>query len=415
MDGKFGNFLDGNIDLDLNVDMIINALPFGVLVANAKGEFKHMNTKIIEIWGGDPSKLTRHSIYDNYEGYYKNTGKKIAVGEWAVVKAVEKAESTFGEVIEIIRLDGKKATILNSAIPLFDDTGNVKGAILTISDITDENKIEWELDIHKRYLNNLVEEKTNEIQAQNRKLQEEISEHKRMLKQKDRIDKLKLVGDIAVGFAHEIRNPLTTVKGFLQVFQMREEFKGHLDSIELMLSELDYTDEIIKDFLTLADNKRNEINRYNLNDCIQKIKPVIMAQSAVDEKKLIIEMASVLPDTLIDEIEIRQLILNLAANALESMESNKSLTIKTEVENDQVVLSVKDEGPGISDSIIEELGRPFLSTKPGHQGMGLSVCYSIARRNNAEIDFETGDDGTVFFVKFPVDIIEKDLKAETTE
>ncbi|WP_280768725.1 two-component system sensor histidine kinase NtrB [Salipaludibacillus daqingensis] len=389
---------------DLNVDMVINALPFGVLIVDAYGNFKHINAKVSEIWGGDPANLKRSSIYEEYDGYHKGNGKKVKRDEWAVVKALDKAESTFGEVIDINRFDGKKTTILNSAIPLFDEMGRVNGAVLTISELVNENKLVQELDIHKRYLYNLVEEETKTLKAQNDQLKAEIIEKQELLIKSRRIDNLKLVGDMAVGLAHEIRNPLTTVKGFLQLFSQNKAFEQNSETIDLMLSELDYTEGVISDFLSLATDKRNELTHYQLNECIQSIKPMIMSQTSLDTKKVIIEMDSTIPKVFIDEREIRQLILNLSTNGLEAMNSNQSLTIKTTVLDDEVILIIKDEGNGIYEDIIEDLGRPFLTTKSDHQGLGLSICYSIAKRNHAKIDFKTGKNGTEFFVKFPIPV-----------
>jgi signal transduction histidine kinase len=102
----------------------------------------------------------------------------------------------------------------------------------------------------------------------------------------------------------------------------------------------------------------------------------------------------------IDGNEIRQLLLNLTLNGLEAMEPGGKLEIKTYMDKGKVVLSIKDEGPGISPEIIDKLGTPFVTTKETGTGLGLAVCYSIAARHRATIDLKTGPDGTTFLVIF---------------
>jgi signal transduction histidine kinase len=82
------------------------------------------------------------------------------------------------------------------------------------------------------------------------------------------------------------------------------------------------------------------------------------------------------------------------------MQSGKFLTIKTYMDNGEVVLSVQDQGTGIKPEVLEKLGTPFFTTKEKGTGLGLAVCYSIAARYNAAIKVETGSEGSTFFVRF---------------
>jgi len=82
------------------------------------------------------------------------------------------------------------------------------------------------------------------------------------------------------------------------------------------------------------------------------------------------------------------------------MGSGKTLTIKTEHTSNEVIMSVKDQGNGIDQEIVDKIGTPFFTTKEDGTGLGLATCYRIAERHNATIDIETGPDGTTFNVKF---------------
>lgn len=105
-----------------------------------------------------------------------------------------------------------------------------------------------------------------------------------------------------------------------------------------------------------------------------------------------------------DANEISQLVLNLCRNGLDAMQVDGTLTIHTYCENEQVVLSVDDEGCGIHSENLDKLGTPFFTTKVNGTGLGLATCYSIAERHHARIDVESDSGGTTFFVRFPIDV-----------
>jgi signal transduction histidine kinase len=128
---------------------------------------------------------------------------------------------------------------------------------------------------------------------------------------------------------------------------------------------------------------------------------LIQAEALKQEKSIKLELGEI-PYTVMDKNEIHQLLLNLIRNGLDAMAPGGVLTIKTYREGDQVVLSVIDQGQGIAPEILDKIGTPFFSTKENGTGLGLSVCYSIVQRHNAEITIDTSPSGTTFCVKFKV-------------
>lgn len=228
----------------------------------------------------------------------------------------------------------------------------------------------------------------------------DITERKQMEAAMSKMDRLNLVGEMAASLGHEIRNPMTTVRGFLQIFMDKKGYVEDRDDFELMIEELDRANAIITEFILLAKNKIVELKPKNLNSIIIKLLPLIEANAMAQEKNIKLTTENI-PDLLLDEKEIRQLILNLVCNGLESMPSGGDITIRTYTENENVVLSIQDQGHGIKPEILELLGTPFLTTKDNGTGLGLAVCYGIAVRHNANIDIKTSDTGTTFSVSFP--------------
>ncbi|WP_216827522.1 two-component system sensor histidine kinase NtrB [Alkalihalobacterium elongatum] len=384
-----------------NIQRILEALPFGVLIVDAKGSFIFINSTVYEIWGLDPSDLTIHSVYGDYEGYYKNTGQKISGQDWAIIRAIEKGETSFGEVIGIQTFDGRNATILNSAIPLFNDDGSIAGAVLTISDITEAKQLDIELNIHKRYLSKLVESKTKELQEKNEKLKKEIVENERLQKKKRQMDQLHLVGEMAVGFGHEIRNRMTTVKMLLQLLyetDLPDPEKKQL--ISTALSDVENANDIISEFITLSHNKKVELHPNNLNEIVTEALKLLQSEQDINIDRFNIEFINPLPTIYADKEEIKLLIINLMKNGFEAMEDHQVLTVQTQIKGNDILLIIKDEGSGINQTILDKISTPFFSTKDDHLGLGLSKCYSIAARNHATISMETGQKGTTVLVAF---------------
>lgn len=227
----------------------------------------------------------------------------------------------------------------------------------------------------------------------------DITEYRRYEKELARLDRLNLVGEMAAGMGHEVRNPLTTVRGFLQVLSKKMESQNYKEYFQLMIQELDRANSIITEFLLLAKNRPIRLKKQDLNQIIYKLSPLIEANAAISNQTFEIQSVE-LPFLEIDEKEIRQLIINLARNAIEAMDNGGHLLIKTSYTDKEVILSVQDTGSGMDSELMEKLGTPFISTKDNATGLGLAMCYSIALRNHAEIQVQSTPAGTTFYVRF---------------
>jgi two-component system, sporulation sensor kinase E len=228
----------------------------------------------------------------------------------------------------------------------------------------------------------------------------DITERKEMEIEMIRLDRLGLVGEMAASIGHEIRNPMTTVRGFLQIMSEKPEYQNDGEYFDLMIEELDRANSIITEFLSLAKNKMVDLKLVNLQTLLINMLPLVRANAVIHDQDIKLEMEDV-PDLLLDEKEIRQMVLNLVHNGLESMPADRCVTIKTLVDNDKVVLAIQDQGHGIDADLLEKMGTPFFTTKEHGTGLGLAVCYGIAARHHARIDIETGSTGTTFYVRFP--------------
>lgn len=216
-----------------------------------------------------------------------------------------------------------------------------------------------------------------------------------------KLECLKAVGEIASSFAHELRNPTSVVKGFLELLKKRNgDSRGYH---QLMIDELDRMNQIIEDFLSLARVRFNETKQMSLQQVITEMEPLLQADALKNDIDLRIEMPAEQIAIAINPRKIKQVILNLARNAIEAMTPKGVLSIKVIQNLRQVALIVQDTGNGIPQEVLRHIFDPFFTSKKNGTGLGLSVCKDIVEGHNGSIEVtsETGK-GTTVTVFFPI-------------
>lgn len=214
------------------------------------------------------------------------------------------------------------------------------------------------------------------------------------------VDRLSLVGQMAAGITHEIRNPMAVVRGFLQL--MKEKSPTSLDHYyRIVMDELDRANSIITDFLSLAQSRSVNKEQCQLHDIIHELSPLLWADANLRGQSIELKLAPYLPMLSLNNKEIKQVILNLSRNGMEAMEDKGQLTLETRVIPGGVELRVTDTGPGIPLAKQEKMFQPFFTTKAQGTGLGLALCLSIIERHNGKITVESEEGcGTTFSVKF---------------
>lgn len=227
----------------------------------------------------------------------------------------------------------------------------------------------------------------------------DITARKKLEQMSSLFDRMNMVGSMAATVAHEIRNPLTTVRGYLQVLASKEKYRTDREKFDLMTEEIDRANSIIKEYLSLSREKMVDLKKYSLNRIIDALFPLIQADATASKVNVFLKQSEI-PDLLLDENEIRQLLLNLVRNGIEAMPTGGNLTLRTFLEDNHAVLSISDQGSGIPSHILDNLGTPFVTTKDSGTGLGLPICYQIAHRHHANIQIDTGAQGTTISVYF---------------
>jgi signal transduction histidine kinase len=264
--------------------------------------------------------------------------------------------------LRIVKPDGSIIWIEQNSVPIFNDENICIGFEGIVRDITTRKSLEQDL---------------------------------------SRLDRLNAIGQMAASVAHEIRNPMTTVRGYLQFFSNKNEFSNYKKQFTLLIDELDRTNQIIKEYLSLSQHRSIELESMQINEIIEALYPLINADAVATNKEVKLNLKPT-SNLYLDQKEIRQLILNLVRNGLEAMKPGSYITIHTYNEGHEVVLGIQDNGPGIPSDILEHIGKPFMTTKDTGTGLGLAICYRIANRHQAKITVDSSTSGTTFLIRFKI-------------
>lgn len=215
-----------------------------------------------------------------------------------------------------------------------------------------------------------------------------------------RSEKLTIAGQLAAGVAHEIRNPLTSLKGFLQL--MYEDPSKVHSYFGIMQDELIRIDSILSELLLLAKPQAKRYKRRNLNDVLGQVVLLLNTQAILQG----VEIRCAFPDVECafecDDHQMKQLFINLLKNAIESMENGGVITIRVTRQIEHIAVQIIDQGCGIPEERVKRLGEPFYTTKERGTGLGLMVSFKIVEHHNGtmKIDSEVGK-GTTFTITFP--------------
>ncbi|MBA5710032.1 PAS domain-containing protein [Bacillus velezensis] len=229
----------------------------------------------------------------------------------------------------------------------------------------------------------------------------DISERKQTEELMLKSEKLSIAGQLAAGIAHEIRNPLTAIKGFLQLMKPTMEENEHY--FEIVFSELSRIELILSELLMLAKPQQNAVKeRVNLKKIISEVTALLETQANL--KGIFIKTDYEHDSMYIngDQNQLKQVFINLIKNAVESMPDGGTVHIIMTEDEYSVNVTVKDEGDGIPENVLKRIGEPFLTTKEKGTGLGLMVTFNLIKNHQGAIQVDSKPDrGTAFHITFP--------------
>ncbi|SDL69122.1 ATP-binding protein [Sediminibacillus halophilus] len=341
-----------NHKLYLLNQVLINSAPLGIIMTDDSGGILEYNPGAEEILG-IPKK----------EAIPKGIGGIKGLSEYVVraLQRQEKIENT--ETTLIDHKNGHERICLVDVLPLYDSFHRLTGAFAQFRDMTNYHELQKQV-----------------IQS----------------------EKLSAVGKLGAGFAHEIRNPLSSIIGLVQLLKENNEHNKYL---QIITDELERMKTLVNQFVLLG--KPTKLQKTN-SDIVQLIRNTVeLMNSNARLNKVQMEFVSEETELFvpIDESQVKQVLINFIKNAVEAMPDGGLLLIQLQVnkKEKEFRITIQDEGEGMTQAEVERLGTPFFTTKESGLGMGIPICFDIAKAHNGFINVESAKGrGTSIHLVFPL-------------
>ncbi len=339
--------------------LILDTIPVGVLTINNKGKITFINNELKKIF-----KLNT----DNYLGKNLSTLKSkniIRLGEKTytdlIIETLETGKVFINEEKEYS--DGKILKITTS--PIRDKKGNITEVVGLIQNITEQKQLE------KAVMEN---------------------------------EKLATIGTLAAGLAHEIRNPLTSVRGFFQLLEPELIKSQKKEYLNIILGELDRVNSVITDFLNSTKPSSPKPHQVETSALLAEIKLLTEGEALLRDINLHFFCPADIPSLHIDKDQIKQVLLNIIRNAFDAVspQGKVEVTAQWQATSQKVLIMVKDDGIGMDQQTITRMFDPFFTTKENGTGLGMAVTYQIIRNHGGEIKVNSIPGiGSTFIISLP--------------
>jgi two-component system sensor histidine kinase PilS (NtrC family) len=344
-------------DLQVIQDHILRSVGSGIVTMNMTGEITSWNNAAEQITGYrfDDIRTSWKTVFgDSIKGLFGHTDDL-------------KARPVRFEG-HIAKRDGSKAMLGFTATLLKDDADIVRGIILTFQDIT--RLLEMEEQIRRQ-------------------------------------ERLATVGSLAAGIAHEIRNPLASLSGSIQILQGELELQGDQKNLmDIVLRETDRLNNIITEFLDYARPRSNQLEQISLASLLEET--ITLFRNSREFREDIVIICDI-PSAIVvtgDSQRLRQVFWNLLINAAQAIQKGGTIAISAAsgagIDADEVTIRIFDSGMGIASEHLEHIFDPFFTTKPAGTGLGLAIAYRIIEDHNGTIDVKSEEGkGTAVIINLP--------------
>ncbi len=233
-------------------------------------------------------------------------------------------------------------------------------------------------------------------------IRNDITEKKKTEELIHRSDKLAVVGQLAAGVAHEIRNPLTSMKGYAEFLTLDEDNKERKEYLEIILDEIERVDTIVEDFMVLAKPTVDKVEIQNIIPVMKDVLSLLDYEARKGKINLQFTYNREEINAVIDENRMKQVFLNFVKNAIEAMPNGGDLFVNITEEENQIDIRIQDTGVGIKPEKLKRIGEPFYTTKTSGTGLGLMTSFKIVESHRGNVFVESVENkGTEFHIVLP--------------
>jgi two-component system sensor histidine kinase HydH len=347
------------VNTSQSIGKILSSMSNGVVFINNTGQILSFNSAAEKITGYTEEEIRGRP--------YKDIFSDEELRDSPLLLALNTGKSCHDIDSNRVVKDGRRVPLKVSAFPIHDENGNIIGAGEIFQDL-----------------------------QMIRELEERVR----------RADRLASLGKLAAGIAHEVRNPLASIKGFAQylkgTFSHNESGAEYAD---IIVEEVERLDKVVSALLNFAKPKPLQLEMHSINSIIEEALTLIEDKAKADHISIIKNFVVDIPLTAVDKEQIKQVFLNIFLNATQEMEEGGTLEVTSRSGGDSsVMVEIKDTGRGISTENMKNIFSPFFTTKESGFGLGLSIAHTIIESHGGEISVKSEiEKGTIFKIQIPVD------------
>ncbi|MGO0059580.1 PAS domain S-box protein [Brevibacillus fluminis] len=336
------SFIENNVD--------------SILIMNLDRRVVHANQAFETTFGWTKEEILGVHLYDLP---FIPPEEMAAIRQQALT--VDQETSIFGEETVRSRKDGVMLDVAISKFPIYDADGTMDGWSVILRDIT-----EW---------------KKSQLILQNS-------------------EKLTVAGQLAAGIAHEIRNPITVIKGFVHL--MSSGFGDKEEYFRIMSSECERIEQILSELLVLAKPQTIKLEPNDIRQIMLQTTTLLHSQAILNNVEIVTEFDQGIAMLQCDENQMKQVFINFIKNAIEAMPSGGTITIQIKQREDDIMIRIVDDGTGIPPEILSKIGQPFYTTKEKGTGLGFMVSKKIIENHSGTIHIESEwNKGTTLEITLP--------------
>lgn len=341
--------------------------PVGVYLTDPNGSVHFVNERWIEMTG----LRLEEALEDGWKKAVHPEDRQLFNDAW---KKMIEAKGRWGQEYRLQTQNGDITWVLGLATTQLDENGEIVGYIGVNLDITNRVQAEEALKEYSERLEEMVKERTRELED----AQEQLIRNERLI----------VLGELAGGVGHELRNPLAVISNSVYYLQMVQQDPDAdvKEYLEIIAEGVQNAEKIVSSLLDFGRSLSSDKQKTSIPVMVAK---VLENNPAPENVKVTTKIITHIPTVLVDPLQIRQVLDNLLTNAYQAMPEGGKITIDAEEIQDRIHISIKDSGIGISDEIKNKIFEPLFTTKARGIGLGLALSKRLIEANDGDIKVES--------------------------
>lgn len=343
------------------VTSAFNEISDGIIVVDKRGRVRNINKGMCNILGLEDKEIINKNLYNLFNEWDSaDESKSLPL---IVIESLE-TQKEFRQMEKVIVKETGVLYLAISTYILRNKSKSVIGALAVVHNYTHLKKLEQQL-LH--------------------------------------VEKLATAGQMAAELAHEIKNPICSIKGLIQIMGKKHSLEDS-KYYEVITNEIDRISDLLQGFLSLTHNKP-KFEKISIKEIVEEVVPLVESYAEIKNIDIKVDMQREIPSINADRDNIRQVIVNIVQNGIDALPRNGRMNMSVWYDqiNELVKMEFKDNGSGIKPEHLDKIFEPFFTTKENGSGLGLAISRKIIESHCGKLfAFNNRDGGATFTIELPI-------------